>query len=371
LLRISLILLLALISTGRAGAESGDAAQVLSLVNQARVNVGLPPLAVNPLLTSAAQAHADDMARNGVTIGHNGSDGSTPERRILAAGYHGYSWGPIVGENWAAYRTVDESMSAWMSDQPHRGNILRPGFREIGVGVARSSSSGAPILVADFGAQPNVLPVFLSASGSGATLTLANEVAAPGGDGPNVVGRAVTVEISTDASFSQKVSQPYATSIQYSFPDGRPASTVYVKFHDASGRTTVSSAIASEIVISAASVRGSFPTSAPSRKPAPSQRAAATRTAIPPSRTATLAPTEDLTPRRVEIASSAETPRPTPTAGQTLIVRRPLNTPVYVGSFSAATAEFPLVPNLAILSFAASCLLFVLASVTALRTRRR
>jgi hypothetical protein len=370
MLRASLIILLALVFTGGAEANSGGADRVLSLVNQARVNAGLLPLAVNPQLTAAAQAHADDMARNGVSIGHNGSDGSTPSTRILAAGYHPYSWGLIGGENWAAYRTVDESMNAWMSDQPHRANVLSPGFREIGVGAAQSPS-GAPILVTDFGSQPNTLPVFMIGTGPIVTLQLSNEDAAPRGDGPNVIGQALTIEISTDPSFSQLSSQQFAISIRYSSPEGQAISAVYVRFHDASGRSVVSKAIASDIIPVAPSAPSSTPKSVSIRKPVATVEATVTRTVIRPPLTATTSPTEEPTPLSSDELSLNKTLTSTPTTSQTVVLRRPVPTQVYVDSASAVTAEASLFPSVAMWSFAASGLVFAFAAITALRMRRR
>ncbi len=101
--RLFVLICMALALANRAEAQSSGAGRVLTLINQARAGAGLAPLAMNSQLTAAAQGHADDMARNGVGIGHGGSDGSTPTTRILRAGYPAYSWGPEVGENWAAF----------------------------------------------------------------------------------------------------------------------------------------------------------------------------------------------------------------------------------------------------------------------------
>ncbi|MEZ4583721.1 MAG: CAP domain-containing protein, partial [Caldilineaceae bacterium] len=56
------------------------AQQVLTLVNQTRANNGLAPLALNPLLVSAAQSHVDDMVANHL-YSHTGSDGSSVRAR--------------------------------------------------------------------------------------------------------------------------------------------------------------------------------------------------------------------------------------------------------------------------------------------------
>lgn len=134
-------------------AQEDMAAQVLVRVNQARTEAGLPPLTRNAQLDAAAQAHANDLQKNGVRLGHRGSDGSTIKQRIARAGYGGGT----TGENWAAYRTLDQIMNFWLTDPPHRRNILHAKFREIGIGVAPRANGGW-IVITDFGAPGGVAP---------------------------------------------------------------------------------------------------------------------------------------------------------------------------------------------------------------------
>ena len=132
-------------------AQNDTAGQVLARINQARGDAGLPPLTRNAQLDAAAQAHADDLQKNGVSLGHRGSDGSSIKQRIARAGYGGGT----TGENWAAYRTLDQIMNFWLKDPPHRRNILHSKFREIGIGVAHRANGGL-IVITDFGAPGNV-----------------------------------------------------------------------------------------------------------------------------------------------------------------------------------------------------------------------
>jgi hypothetical protein len=133
-----------------AHAQEDIAAQVLARLNQARADAGMPALTRSAQLDAAAQAHANDLRQNGVALGHRGSDGSTIKQRILGAGYAS----SLVGENWAAYRTLEQIMTFWLNDPPHRQNILDAQFREIGIGVA-ARASGGWIIVTDFGAPEN------------------------------------------------------------------------------------------------------------------------------------------------------------------------------------------------------------------------
>ncbi len=363
LLFLSLLLALtaAILDPGSTGAQTTDAARTLQLINQARAKAGLGPLALNAQLAAAAQAHADDMLRKGVGIGHYGSDGSTPRSRAVRAGYGAYSFGLYVGENWVGYDTVDVGFNWWMGDPPHRQNILRPEYREIGIGVARSAG-GDMVLVTDFGAQPNVLPVFFAGTGSKVTLTLSNEDLVPDGDGPGVIGRAVQVDVSPNAELSQAVSFPYSRSISYSSPDGRPVVALYVRFRDAQGRTAVShAASAGQMVVPVSAPRAAAVSPSATRTRAP--RPTATKTARPSATsTATTLPTQPPTPTWT--STLTPTIRPTVTA----LARR--LTPTLGAAPEEALGVSP-VPLLGFAFLGGSALSAVMALAIALRRKPR
>lgn len=105
--------------------------QVIALTNQARADNGLPPLAVNPLLTVAAQKHAEAMAADEFFDHTNPKAGDQPGDRVTAAGYQ---WS-IVAENIAAGDvTPADVVAGWLKSPGHRANILNKDVREIGVG---------------------------------------------------------------------------------------------------------------------------------------------------------------------------------------------------------------------------------------------
>ncbi|MGB7873421.1 MAG: NBR1-Ig-like domain-containing protein [Anaerolineales bacterium] len=116
--------------------NAGYASQIESLINAERQKNGLPTLAINASLTTAAQNHAADMACNSM-LSHTGSDGSYVNTRVVRAGYSpSYSeeiiyagGGPQVAFDW------------WMSDKLHRDAILSNKSAEIGIGYAYVSSS--------------------------------------------------------------------------------------------------------------------------------------------------------------------------------------------------------------------------------------
>jgi hypothetical protein len=299
--RAALLLALLLCASAlSAHAQIAPAADLAARLNRERVARGLAPLALNAQLTAAAQAHAEDVARNGQTsspqAGHIGSDGSNVFERVARTGYGAYSWGRRLGENWAWYRNTADAFAMWMESAPHRANILHPLFREMGIGVA-AVGNGTFIYVIDFGAQPNVLPIFIN---DGATetlsrevkLTLTNEEVTPNGDGDNI-GRPVQVMVSNTADFAGAAWQAYAPKISWTLAPNGGMKTVYVKYRDAKGRTALARA---SIVLGAAATS----TSAPSRAPA----------TLVPTR-ATALPT--LTPTR----TPTETPTETPTAPAT------------------------------------------------------
>lgn len=107
------------------------AAGMLEQVNALRRRQGLPPLIASPLLDRMAQAHAEDMLARSY-FGHSSPEGLGPSERARA---HGYPWG--AGENLVEERySVQEAMDAWQRSPEHLRNILDPGCRELGVGLA-------------------------------------------------------------------------------------------------------------------------------------------------------------------------------------------------------------------------------------------
>jgi uncharacterized protein YkwD len=124
--------------------DPADVDYLLVNINAARAAQGLPPYALNSLLTAAAQAHSEDMAAQatllldaGESIGgavtHTGSDGSSAADRVARTGYPAIQ----VGEDIYASRSGPQAaFEWWMGSSAHRNNILHPRFLEIGIGAA-------------------------------------------------------------------------------------------------------------------------------------------------------------------------------------------------------------------------------------------
>ncbi|MBD0842914.1 MULTISPECIES: CAP domain-containing protein [unclassified Streptomyces] len=114
------------------------AAEVVQLTNRERARAGLPPLAVDPALTAAAQAHSADMVARAF-YSHTSPDGSQPWDRAAAAGADRRS----IGENIACgQRSAAEVVEGWMNSPGHRANILKPDFTHMGVGFAGGGRAG-------------------------------------------------------------------------------------------------------------------------------------------------------------------------------------------------------------------------------------
>lgn len=114
------------------------ASEVVDLTNRERTRQGLPPLAVDPRLTTAAQAHSADMIARAF-YAHTAPDGSRPWDRAAAAGATRRS----IGENIACgQRSPAEVVEGWMNSPGHRANILTPDFTHIGIGFAGGGAAG-------------------------------------------------------------------------------------------------------------------------------------------------------------------------------------------------------------------------------------
>lgn len=121
------------------GIESAET-DVAAIVNDIRAYNGLPAVVIDPALVSAAKKHAEDMSR-GRFISHTGSDGSQVAQRVLAAGFCFH----YVNENIAeGFREFYDVVSAWMSSNGHRGNILAA--RATHFGFAETNRSWVMVL---------------------------------------------------------------------------------------------------------------------------------------------------------------------------------------------------------------------------------
>jgi uncharacterized protein YkwD len=112
----------------------------LQLVNRDRRVNGLPALVEDPLLSEAAQRHAQDML-NRHYFDHVTPEGKTPRDRFIAVGGNSRVG---VGENirrrstespGLTYQILEESQRGWMYSNGHRENLLRPEYTKFGYGI--------------------------------------------------------------------------------------------------------------------------------------------------------------------------------------------------------------------------------------------
>lgn len=115
--------------------------RITQLVNEARTDVGLGTVTVNPVLQLAAQYKLDNMFANNY-FAHNAPDGTEPWEWFKQAGYL-YTY---AGENLAMnFVEAEEVHTAWMASPTHRANILSDNYNEIGVAVGVGNIEGEEV----------------------------------------------------------------------------------------------------------------------------------------------------------------------------------------------------------------------------------
>ncbi|WP_296425393.1 CAP domain-containing protein [Yoonia sp.] len=112
-------------------------------LNASRRANGQSELRFNPRLGRAATRHACDMLAHDF-FDHRGSDGSTSQTRVQAAGYKDC----IVAENIAwGYPSAPQIIAGWMNSPGHRTNMLHPRIEEYGVGITQGARGPYWVLV--------------------------------------------------------------------------------------------------------------------------------------------------------------------------------------------------------------------------------
>lgn len=134
-------------SVAPAHLSTDDATHALRcLINGVRRRHHLRAVRANGRLGVAARGHAGDMAGHDY-FAHDSPGGSTMESRIRRSGYlrsvrewwlgEALAWGKArLGAPQAILRSL-------LASPPHRAILLDPGFRDLGIGVARGAPRGA------------------------------------------------------------------------------------------------------------------------------------------------------------------------------------------------------------------------------------
>jgi len=141
-------------STSSAASVAGNTAledAAVDLINTERAKARCQPLREDERLRQAARGHSTDLAgradRSGKdAVSQTGSDGSSYDERIRAAGYPD----PFAEVVASGVRTAKDALSAWTRGRNDRATIVDCAARAIGVGVV-ARRSGTLYWTADFG----------------------------------------------------------------------------------------------------------------------------------------------------------------------------------------------------------------------------
>jgi len=226
-------------------ALSYDEAQAVYLGNLARRQNGRPPLRWNLQMTEAARWFSWDSVENRPTpyCGHQDTQGKWPSDRVAAFGYKGHSG----AENaFCGYVTPGQAIDGWMSDPPHRDNLLNSDSREIGLGYYLRAGGWRGYVTQDFGQDPVYPPVIIENEAISTTASQVNLYIydrQPGG-GFAGMGPAIQMMVSNDACFMGATWEPYVAEKLWTLSASEGWRTVYVKTRDVLSRTsTVSDTI--------------------------------------------------------------------------------------------------------------------------------
>jgi len=116
---------------------SQDEIKLLNLVNEARVNAGVPPLKFDAELVKVARLKAQDMV-NGNYFSHASATYGSPFDMMKQFNISYRS----AGENIAGNRSIEGAFNAWIGDDNHKRNLLDEGFNYTGIGIADSETYG-------------------------------------------------------------------------------------------------------------------------------------------------------------------------------------------------------------------------------------
>lgn len=144
--------------------------------NQGRIANGLPVLHEDPLLDTAAQQKANDMATNNY-FAHTSPAGLTPWYWFQKVGYNF----DYAGENLAVnFSDSQDVTNAWMNSPEHRANILDADYTDIGMATAQGTFQGHPaIYVVELFGTEAPTPAVANAPVQGVSTANAAPVPAP------------------------------------------------------------------------------------------------------------------------------------------------------------------------------------------------
>lgn len=128
---------------------------MLDLHNKQRASKGLKTLCIHPALQKAAEKHSQDMIDKDY-FAHNSQDGTTFAQRIKREGYNYRTAGENIAWGSGNLGSPENIFKNWMNSSGHKANILKSGYREVGIGAVNGtykSYSNTTMWTADFGAR--------------------------------------------------------------------------------------------------------------------------------------------------------------------------------------------------------------------------
>ncbi|MFA6322897.1 MAG: CAP domain-containing protein [Candidatus Buchananbacteria bacterium] len=134
---------------------------IVSLINQSRVQEGLLPLKENTNLTKYAATKGSDMVKRDY-FAHDTPEGKRPWEWIDKNEYDYVYAGENLAIDFTSAETVHE---AFLNSPSHRRNILNPKYLEVGIAVLNGQMSGHKtiLLVEFFGTQRKDVPSLAAA----------------------------------------------------------------------------------------------------------------------------------------------------------------------------------------------------------------
>ncbi|WP_407355177.1 CAP domain-containing protein [Methanolobus sp. WCC5] len=131
---VAFILLMSCLTTIALAEDSYEAQerQMLDLINSERIDNGLGPLILNPVLTQVAREHSKEMIDMDY-FSHDSYDGTHFSERIRSCGYPVYRIAENIAMNFPP--DVLKAHNNLMSSPGHRANILSADYNEIGIGI--------------------------------------------------------------------------------------------------------------------------------------------------------------------------------------------------------------------------------------------
>jgi uncharacterized protein YkwD len=120
---------------------------LLQAMNEARHSHGLLPLRIDARLQRTARRHSSVMLRTN-TFAHGAF-----ATRIRRAGVRARRVGENLAWGVGALAEAHSIVNVWLASPEHRANLLRPGYRSVGVGERKGTFggyAGAVVITADF-----------------------------------------------------------------------------------------------------------------------------------------------------------------------------------------------------------------------------